>query len=161
MRGVIFYKVFGHFCCDHINMTDLVEQRIIQLLQNLLQNKTDISEGSRTQQQVYDWSIIPLKNVTLDIRRHLNSLSRTREFFIEDCVINRNLSAELSLIHSEFLLSLKCTTYLNYGVYWEAYHTTYLISEFYTIELVSWLKQFWPKSCCNKLSMFSQFHNHI
>lgn len=26
MGGVVFYKIFGHLCCDHINVTDLISE---------------------------------------------------------------------------------------------------------------------------------------
>lgn len=26
MSGIIFHKIFGHFCCDHINMTNLISE---------------------------------------------------------------------------------------------------------------------------------------
>lgn len=26
MRGIVFYKIFGHLCCDHINVTNLISE---------------------------------------------------------------------------------------------------------------------------------------
>lgn len=31
MCGIIFYKIFGHLCCDYINMTDLKESKLKKL----------------------------------------------------------------------------------------------------------------------------------
>lgn len=44
MRGVIFYEVFGHFCCDHINVTNLVEQNTAVITGPFLQNKIELDK---------------------------------------------------------------------------------------------------------------------